>query len=239
MPPPPASTVAPSNRWRSLRGLTTALTILFALTAAASVFGMVAFLTRVGVANDILDGGIGLGLALRAADADDLVAAAAGIMITLTVALAVLMIIWTWRASKNNEALGRFGPRLSPEWAIAGWLIPLANFVLPVLVLQDIWRGSDRGVPRHDPHWRSARGSALIGWYWTAFVLSAARFGLGRTDARLGIPSQLRDLRTHDIIGAAGMGASAVAAVLALVMVRRIASRQDECLTDQQAAWTS
>jgi len=239
LPAPPPPTLVVTNRWRSLQGLTTALVVFLALAAAAAVFGVVAFAARISALSEIIDHGLSIDRVRSANDADDLVGAAAAIMLLLSFVILVLIIIWTFRAAKNNEALGRVYPRLKPGWAIAGWLIPLANLVIPVLILQDLWRGSEAGTARGDPSWRSNRGSALIGWYWVAFLLSSMRYGLGRSNARFILRDELRDLRTHDTVALLGMIATIAAAILAIQVVRRIAARQEECLRAQQAAWAA
>jgi hypothetical protein len=228
--------VAP--RWRSLKGLTTALTVFLVLAAVGAVFGIVAYAMRISALSDIIDHGLSFSRINTTDDADDLVGAAAGILLFVSFVILVLIIIWSFRASKNNEALGRMYPRLKPGWAIAGWLIPLANLVLPLLVLQDLWRGSETSSARGDPAWRANKGSALVGWYWAFFVVSSVRYGLGRSRAHYVYVDELRDLRTHDTIALVGMVATVVAAILAIQVVRRIAARQEECLHAQQAAWT-
>ena len=55
-PPPPPIPVAATTTWRSLRGLTTALTVLLWLAAADAVFGVVAYINRINVLGDIIDG---------------------------------------------------------------------------------------------------------------------------------------------------------------------------------------
>jgi hypothetical protein len=236
MPPPPPVPV-PALRWRSLDGLTSALTVLLVLIAVAAAFALVAFLLRISALGDVIDDGLSVDTARRARDADDLVSAATGIVALLSFTILVLVIIWTYRAAKNNEALGRQYPRLKPGWAIAGWLIPLANAVIPLLVLQDLWRGSDPTTRRDSASWRANEGSALIGWYWAFLLISVVRGGLGRSEARLFVDDELRELRTHDTVAVIGLVAAIVAAILAIQVVRRIAARQDECLRAQQASW--
>jgi hypothetical protein len=165
------------------------------------------------------------------------VSAASGIMLFLSFVILVLIIIWMYRAAKNNDALDRPYPRLKPGWAIAGWLIPFANLVMPVLMLQDLWRGANASTRRGDPSWRANKGSALIGWYWVALLVASVRNGVGRSNARFASTDELRDLRTHDIVAIVGMGAAIAAAVLAIMVIRRIASRQEDTLRTQQAAW--
>jgi hypothetical protein len=212
--------------------------VLLVLIAVAAAFALVAYLVRISALGDVIDDGLSVDTAQRARDADDLVSAASGIVGLLSFAILVLIIIWTYRAAKNNEALGRQYPRLKPGWAIAGWLIPLANAVLPLLILQDLWRGSDPTTRRDSASWRANAGSALVGWYWAFLLVSVvARNGLGRGQARLFVDDELRELRTHDTVAVVGLVAAIVAAILATQVVRRIAARQDECLRTQQPSW--
>jgi hypothetical protein len=244
MPPPPSPigvSVAVPPRWRSLRGLASALTVLFWIAAADALFGAIAYANRVHFINDVLDGKVGIiDAADRADNADNLVGAAVGILALVSLAIFVLLIIWLWRAAKNNEALGRLQPRLGPGWAIGGWFIPFANLIIPVLILQDLWRGSNPAIARGDPGWRTSKGSGLVGWYWAAYVLSWLRLGfVGRDSAHVNVASQMRGLRDHDSVAAAGMIFTIAAAVLAVLVIRRLSERQEECLRAQQSAWNS
>jgi hypothetical protein len=162
-------------------------------------------------------------------------AVAAGL---LTTAIAVLFIIWMWRAANNNEALGRRNPRLSDGWAIGGWFIPIANFVLPVLMMQDLWRGSETGVPRDHSDWRQARGSGLIGVWWGLLVASviarvAAR---GNADA-IGEFENFESFRAANTLIILATIVEIAAAVLAIAVVRTLARRQEQCLDAQRVAW--
>ncbi len=234
---PPPVTIATTTRWRPLRGLVTALTVMLVLDALGAALGTLAFAARIGVLDDIINGRLDPAIVQRARDADDFVAAASAILVFLTVVTVVLWLIWNFRAAKNNEALGRDLPRWKPGWAIGGWFIPLANFVIPVMVLQDLWRGSSSATPRGDARWRGNPGSALIGWYWGFWVASTFRLGFGRTGARLSSVTQLRSLRSHDAFALFGMVMTIVAAILAIQVVRGITRRQEACLQTQQSAW--
>jgi hypothetical protein len=220
--------------WRSLRGLTTALTVLLVVSGVIALGAMAAFANRL-AAVDSLDAGDGRGLIDRAARADDVVLAAVLIYGLVTLAIGVLFIVWTWRAAKNNEALGRDMPRLGAPWAIAGWLIPLANFVIPVLVVQDLWRGSNASIPRGDMRWRIADRSALVGWWWAMWVLSVGRIVPGGDASGTG--AELDAVRRSDTFSIVGMGFGLAAAVLAILVLRALVARQREALGAQQAAW--
>ena len=219
--------------WRSLRGLKTALTWLYVLAGIGAAVSVVAYANRLSVINDIEHRSFGSDIVDRANNSDDFVAAANIAVAVLMLAIFVCFVIWMWRAAKNNEALGRPQPRLGPGWAIGGWFIPLAFFVIPVLVAQDLWRGSDASVPRGDIRWKIGPRSALVGWWWGLFLVSFLR-GSSSSDNL----STFSDLRTSDTLSLIGRVFFVAAAVLSILVVRRISERQEECLKSQQAAWT-
>jgi hypothetical protein len=230
----PVMTVAPP-RWRPLSGLASALTILFTLDAVAGLFGIAAIANRLNVINDFENGNFGSDILKRAQDADDLANAAAAILGVLGLATAVVFIIWMWRAAKNNEALGRMNPRLGPGWSIGGWFIPIANLVIPILIMQDLWRGSDPTVARGDPGWRTSRGSGLIGWWWAAFLVGSIRVFANSDSADS--KNSLSDIKSSNRVAIVGLAAHVIAAVLAISLVRKLTARQEACLRAQQAAW--
>jgi hypothetical protein len=205
------------SKWRSTEGLRTALSGLFLLVVVASVASGVAHLHRAGVIDRISNGTATLREARRA---DDLVRTATLIALSLLVAAGVVFIVWQWRTAKNAEVLGRTGARYGAGWSIGGWFIPLANLVIPVLIIQDLWRSSDP-----DPSlvgWRSRPRSALVGWWWAAIVLG----GLAGRSANATDTSSLSDLRSAETRAAFGVLLFAVAAILAIAVVRTITSRQ-------------
>ncbi|TCB99884.1 DUF4328 domain-containing protein [Micromonospora zingiberis] len=80
-------------------------------------------------------------------------------------AAVVLVIIWTWRARKNLDAFPGAGPTLSAKWAIAGWLVPFVNLVLPHRVMANVAR---------DSLWRFGTPWLVHLWWgtWLAFLLT-------------------------------------------------------------------
>jgi hypothetical protein len=224
VPPPPPPQGWTGQQWYSLQGVTNALVVLLWCAIAVSVVGIFAYVNRINVINDILDSSGG-DIASRADNADSFVSVVVILLSLLTLAIAILLIIWTFRAMKNAEYNGRYGGRFTPGWGIAGWLIPCANLVIPVLIFQDLWRGSDPEVPRGDPGWRRARGSALVGWWWGTYLLSAFRFGLTSNEANT--RSELRDLRNTDSVAIVGMLSSIIAAILLMRVLRHIVARQE------------
>ena len=229
----PSAAYAPPARWRSLRGLTTALTWLFSAHIALTAVLIIGVFNHLRVLGDKEIGGLVLDT-----DAVNDANALPAVMILLSgavfIAIFVLLIIWLYRAAKNNEALGRQNPRLGPGWAIGGWFIPVAWWVIPFIILDDVWRGSDPSIPRGDPSWRrSSTLGAIWAWLVTAVIfIIPSGIASSTGDVRADEPEKVRRDDILRIIGAVG---AIVAAVLAIVVTRRIAARQEECLRAQQA----
>jgi hypothetical protein len=225
---------APPAQWRSLRGITKALTVLFSIHIGLSVLLIIGVINHLSVLSDKERGGFVFDTD-AVNDAQAFPASMLLLALLLGIATWVLLIIWLYRAAKNNEALGRQNPRLGPGWAIAGLLIPIAWWVMPFIVLDDVWRGSDPSIPRGDPSWRRSKTLPAI-WAWgvTAAILTIPNFIASSSgDVRADEPEKVRRDDILRIIAAAG---GIIAAVLAIVVIRRVADRQEECLRAQQAA---
>jgi hypothetical protein len=138
------------------------------------------------------------------------------------VAVLVLMIVWTWRSAHNARALRRTNARLGPGWAIGGWFIPFANFVLVYIVVSDLWRSSDPESTRGDA-WRSSSGSPAVRAWWSAYV---GGFVLSFGSAALAVAGSTDVSTTRSLLVIGGV-VSALASLLNIVVVRDITARQE------------
>lgn len=164
--------------------------------------------------------------AARARGADSFVDTTDIVLSVAVLVLAPCFIVWLWRAAKNQQALGRKPERLGSGWAIGGWFIPLANFVIPVLVVQDLWRGSDVAIAARDPRWRIADRSWLVGWWWGLFLV--ALFAGSGTDAdRFG--QDLSEARGANFLALIAMVLLFASSVLGSLVARRLGVRQEGC----------
>jgi hypothetical protein len=93
--------------------------------------------------------------AARGAD-DDLPTLVAAFVFALT-GLAFLQ--WRYRARRGLDRLGATGLTWRPGWAIGGWFIPIANLVIPLLVVNEI----DRAGPRRPGRWVFAAWAVVTG----------------------------------------------------------------------------
>ncbi len=176
-PPPPVAPGYPAypaypaapRQFRSSAGVAKALRVLVILTGVASGLMLVSLI----VAKSGLDDYVAGSASKASADARLAFFGVASVAyFGLTIAVFVLTIIWQWRLAKNHQALGRPGTSLGPAWAIAGWFIPLAFYVLPFLVTTNLWKGSAPGLTRDDPEWKRQPVAPIVFIWWFAFCAS-------------------------------------------------------------------
>ncbi|WP_433531538.1 DUF4328 domain-containing protein [Micromonospora sp. CA-263727] len=173
--------------------------------------------------------------AAASADGDELLLttgllefAAGLVQIAALLAAIVLVIIWSWRARTNLDAFPGAGPTLSAGWAIAGWLVPFANLVVPYRVVASIARES---LWRLSTPW-------LVKVWWAAWLVHlvteqmATRSDLADFDA-LPYPETAADFEAYvDYYSAATRAyllptlACVVAGVSLIVLIVRISAAQ-------------
>jgi Domain of unknown function (DUF4328)/Protein of unknown function (DUF2510) len=140
----------------------------------------------------------------------------------LSAALIIVVIIWQWRSQTNALALRRTGARFSPGWGIAGWLIPIANYVIPYFVFQDLWRSSD-AQSEPGTEWRSIPSSPLVSSWWIAFVVGTVTpliaIGLVLTTSTSAAATDAFVKAAHLVLAAAS--------VIAIFVLRSINQRQE------------
>ncbi len=148
--------------------------------------------------------------------------------------IGVLFVTWMWRAARNNESLGRPGA-LHPAWAVGGWFIPLGSLALPAIQIQQIWRGADRSVPRHDPGWRRARSSPQVWAWWVVYVVAQVLtfvgfsfFGDADDGTVAALVDRLDDVRVGVTLFVVGQVFMIVAAALGAAVVVGLSHRQQE-----------
>ena len=219
---PWAPVTAATPRWRDQRPLTRAVVVLFGVAGAAALLRALALATRL-VA---LDDPRASDFAARARSADSFVNTTDTVLGVAVLVLAPCFVVWLWRAAKNQQALGRQPERLSSGWAIGGWFIPLANFAIPVLVVQDLWRGSDAAIAAGDPRWRIAERSWLVGWWWGLFLVPL--LVASGTDADR-LRQNLSEARGTNFLALIAMVLLFASTVLGSLVVSQLRTRQEAC----------
>lgn len=145
---------------------------------------------------------------------------------------ALAFLFWFYRAYRNLIRTGIRDVRFSTGWAVGGWFIPFFNFVRPKQIANDIWKGSASAATVGIARWREVPLSALLNWWWGIWILGWVLLVLGpdvRTDLYTTYSTHaLRADRVGTWSNEVGFAALVVAAVLAIVLVRRISRLQDD-----------
>ncbi|MCZ7439702.1 DUF4328 domain-containing protein [Micromonospora sp. WMMC241] len=228
--------VLPGVPTYAVRGL--GLAACVAVGATAVLFTLSALFPLVGVrlarsAAEQLDRDVLLGAVLAE------VLVTLPFIVALLVA-ATLVVIWTWRVRKNLDAFGGAAPTQSPAWAIAGWLVPFANFVVPARVVSEVARLS---------LWRRRTPGLVVLWWsaWLVFSIGervVARLEEGRYERLTEFPRNDEEFATYvDFYQRALLPrlvpavACLVAAAAFVVLVRRISAAQQDRLARAVPAW--
>ncbi|MEV6597269.1 DUF4328 domain-containing protein [Actinoplanes sp. NPDC051346] len=137
----------------------------------------------------------------------------------------IAFICWLHRARKNLDEFGGSLPlKWSPGWAIGGWFVPVANLVIPLLVVNEVDRVTEsrlmdaKGWPSGGP-----RRGRFAAWatLWTTFLIFDRVAGLLDFD-----PEGQATIVLMLLTAAAEIGA----AVSAILLIRRITAFQQEIL---------
>jgi hypothetical protein len=134
----------------------------------------------------------------------------------------IAFICWLYRVRSNLDALPETF-RWSAGWAIGGWFVPIASLFIPLAIVGEVDRASERqaGRPR--------RAGVFVGWVvsWTAYTV---------VDNVTAIMFRLRiaDRGAQHIVWASIVGVlGAVGAGFAILLVRRITVNQETVIASR------
>lgn len=239
-PPPPSSLDAPagyvgydagptvSGVVKRVGGISKAVMILPGLVAAATV--VQAFVSsavtddaRSFLAGDISDD--------EFRDAIVAVGAVGSFTTMLTLAALIVTVIWMFRIASNVRAFGR-RTTWSPLFSIFGWVLPPFLYIIPFLVLRELWKASEPSHVDGTERWKQERVSPLL-WVWlVAFgLLPAALFlvevsSLATTSFGSGaLDSQAETLEDFGIVQWFSAALSVIAAAVWIPFVRHLTGR--------------
>ncbi|MBX9686874.1 MAG: DUF4328 domain-containing protein [Candidatus Obscuribacterales bacterium] len=127
-------------------------------------------------------------------------------------------IVWARRAFRNLPLLGASGAR-SKEWYVTwGFLIPFANLILPFLLLNEVWKGSDPDKAISED-WQQEKNCGLINVWWALVLLTAfANMSLALFAGLASMPEAVIVAVILQI----------VSSVLAIAAISKLSLRQDK-----------
>ncbi|MFS8098488.1 DUF4328 domain-containing protein [Lentzea alba] len=143
-----------------------------------------------------------------------------GVVTTLSslcyLAAGITFIVWMFRARGVADTIvSTRQHRWSKPWTIAAWFVPIVNVWIPGVLVQDIWRASDRSqrlVPVTD-----RRKSVLVRAWWVSYTVSLLAGVL--TEA-------VDDPETATALYSVSVVALALAGVLVVQVIRQIDEMQ-------------
>lgn len=152
----------------------------------------------------------------------------------LLLGTAVAWLLWQYRSHENLRALGVSDLRYSPGWAVGWWFIPLASVVMPFQTMRELWQASEPHAGATD--WKMVSLTPLLGLWWAAWLLS--RYVLIFPALGIADTASVGALITRSYLYIAFSAATIAAAVMAALLVRRIATNQ-EAKHSRVAGWAS
>lgn len=139
-------------------------------------------------------------------------------MVAVSAALSVLLLVWIYRVVKNLRSFDLSGLRYSPVWSVLWWFIPLANTVMPVLVLREVYKASRPG--RAGEAWKRSSAFMVVLWWLVVMAACTAYARLLVIELETGRTlGDAYDLRPYMIVSDA---AAIVANALLLYLVVRV-----------------
>ena len=158
---------------------------------------------------------------------------------------AVIFFFWIHRACSNLDYLKVTDTRFTPGWAIGWWFIPFANIFMPYQVVKELWKTSDTNTVSMDSTiqhntWKQAYTSPILILWWLLWLASGflgswvytQRNNINMSDLSAPTSVDVFTAALERVIQTDWTSISldiviCLSAVLAIVIVRSISSRQD------------
>jgi hypothetical protein len=200
-------------RYRSSRTRALVTMIAIGLAGVIELVSIIHLAGFSGLVDDVVSGAAG---AVEADRFDATTSLIAGAYVLVLIVAAIAYVAWLSRAVEDAPALGAGTPPHSPRGAIGWWFVPFASFVVPFQIVADL---HDRLATASD-HDRAR--PLLVAWWLTwlggSFIGYATRLPGDQT---------VDQLKASVGIEMVSDAVTVVAAVLAILVVRRIVRRED------------
>lgn len=213
----------------------TARLVLWLLAAGVALSGVAALssFAEASILERLIGGAFVSDMEIEASDSRQ---ALIGIVqLTLGIISGIAFLIWTYRARRSLDALGVRGMRFSPRSSVGWFFVPIANAWKPYQAISEIWRASDPERDANDAEgWRDGPvPQVFLAWWgilliWGALDRVVVRTVLATDPTAQQILDGSRLTALNDALGG-------VAALLAFIVVRSIATRQDAAFSGAPA----
>ncbi|MGW6708353.1 DUF4328 domain-containing protein [Streptomyces sp. NPDC054956] len=210
----------PVGELRSPQSLGTGLTVALSFAAGLALFSAgVDFYARGLMADLVADPASVEQDSLELVDSLQSVVASGAKLLGL--GLIVVSIMWFHLVRRNGQVFRPDGFSQSAGWAIGGWFVPIANFVLPYRVALETWEASAQN--RSDGSYRRISSAPVTAW-WVVFVISRV---LGLFVAYRHSAETAEEFLDAFALSTVADLTSFAAAVLAVLFVRKLTALQE------------
>lgn len=247
-PPPPPDLTAPPGyvpygtapgpltRVSRVGGVSKAAVVLVAIAGIAGAIGGLLAPAAEDAALDFLDGRV---------SEDDFLESYGPLALSqivgtiVSLAAAIVSIVWMYRIASNVRAYGR-RTFWHPLFAIFGWLLPPLIFVIPFLMLRELWKASSPEHVDGTDTWKQQPENPTLWAWWILYgivPLGLAAIELnslfgggfsGGTDAE-SLAESIEGVGTINLVG----GLVGLAAAIAWILVIRQVTRRHMALTNE------
>jgi uncharacterized protein DUF4328 len=201
--------------YRPLSPLTNALSLVLGVGALVDLALVINCFITIGAMNRIMAGQTVDQASLEAIDQRARILGGGGVVLFL--ATVVLFCLLMPRANRNARSFG-MPMEITPGWAAGYYFVPFLCLWKPYQAMKEIWVGSATG-PNPD---LSVPG--LLPLWWGAFLLQAF---IGNISFQfIGQANTPQGLVTNSTVQIVGSIATIVGAVLAVAVIRQLATRQ-------------
>ncbi len=160
-------------------------------------------------------------------DMDDVARHVTTIFIWVWIVTFVVLVLWMHRAHKATQRLWTGQRRWGAGWTIGGWFIPVAQLVIPKLVLNEIERIAKARRSTEEPSGPIASTStAASGYLWWIFLsVGLIAAGVGRWIEVLQDNPTAQQIRLGYILLGAGLASVTVGLLFGITYVGSIGKR--------------
>ena len=138
---------------------------------------------------------------------------------------AIVFVLFLRHAYRNVMQPVIANRRYSPRWTVIAFLIPVVNFVMPYLVLREVWKCSRTLVRAHvDGHWEDERRPLLLPLWWISTTAAFVVMDIGTRLSNVAAPFGTASVSTG--IHLTGVGLYIVAGMLALRVIWKLTDMQ-------------
>ena len=200
-------------RTTSVRTSANLVRFAFGLTLLTNALVVWAVTSQRSIAGRLLDGSGGFSLG-DAETADRRAHAMWMLSVVVLAFAAITFVVWFWRIRRNAGLFDPDGQRRAQPWAFWGRVCPVISLWVPLQIARDASRST------------SADGNGaggLLGAWWACYLVDLALIQVITRQH----PTTLHAFASHATVEIVGEVVQAVAAVLAIMVVRRLSRDND------------